>query len=62
MMLRLGAANSAVPAWQVMLSILLLAGAGLLALQVSARIFRIGLLMYGKSPTLPEILRWVRRT
>jgi hypothetical protein len=24
----------------------------------SARIFRIGLLMYGKTPSLPEIMRW----
>jgi ABC-2 type transport system permease protein len=28
---------------------------------LTARIFRIGVLMYGKRPTLPEILRWVRR-
>lgn len=27
---------------------------------LSARIFRIGILMYGKRPTLPEIIRWVR--
>ncbi len=26
-----------------------------------ARIFRIGVLMYGKRPTLPEIFRWIRR-
>jgi ABC-2 type transport system permease protein len=62
MMMRLGASNSAVPAWQVALSLGLLGGTGLLALQASARIFRIGLLMYGKTPTLPEILRWARRT
>ena len=27
---------------------------------VTARIFRIGILMYGKRPTLPEILKWVK--
>jgi len=62
MMLRLSAPSSAVPAWQIALSIGLLAGAAWLALFVSARLFRIGLLMYGKTPTLPEILRWVRQS
>jgi ABC-2 type transport system permease protein len=27
---------------------------------VTARVFRIGILMYGKRPTLPEIVKWVR--
>jgi ABC-2 type transport system permease protein len=62
MMLRLSAPSSAVPAWQIALSIGLLAGAAWLALFISARLFRIGLLMYGKTPTLPEILRWVRQS
>jgi ABC-2 type transport system permease protein len=61
MMMRLGASNSSVPAWQVVLSLVLLAGSGLFALRTSARIFRVGLLMYGKTPNLPEILRWARR-
>ncbi len=61
MMLRLTAPSSAVPVWQVAASLALLAGAGWLTLMASARIFRIGLLMYGKTPTLPEILRWARQ-
>jgi len=27
---------------------------------ITARVFRVGILMYGKRPTLPEIIRWVR--
>jgi ABC-2 type transport system permease protein len=62
MMMRLGASNSAVQGWQVVLSLALLGISGLVALRASARIFRIGLLMYGKPPTLPELIRWARRT
>jgi len=27
---------------------------------LTAKIFRVGILMYGKRPTLPEIVKWVR--
>ena len=61
MMLRLTAPSSVVPAWQVALSLALLGAAGWGSLMASARIFRIGLLLYGKTPSLPEILRWARQ-
>ena len=61
MMLRLTAPSSAVPAWQIATSVLLLGGAGWFMLRASARVFRVGLLMYGKTPTLPEIVRWATR-
>ena len=60
MMLRLGTPASAVPAWQIAASLALLALSGWLVLRGAARIFRIGLLMTGKTPNLPEILRWMR--
>lgn len=60
MMLRAAAPSAAVPLWQIGLSLVLLAGAAWLALRAAARVFRIGLLLYGKTPNLPEILRWVR--
>jgi ABC-2 type transport system permease protein len=28
----------------------------------AARIYRVGILMYGKRPTFPEIIRWVGRS
>jgi ABC-2 type transport system permease protein len=48
------------PAWQIALSLVLLVGtiAGILVL--CARIYRIGILMYGKRPTLPEIVKWLK--
>jgi len=60
-MMRIAASGAAVPAWQVGLSLALLAFAAWFSLMIASRIFRIGLLMYGKTPTLPEILRWARQ-
>jgi ABC-2 type transport system permease protein len=31
-------------------------------LWVAARIYRVGILMYGKRPTFPELVRWVRHS
>ena len=50
------------PTWQIALSIALL-GLGILAVVwVSARIYRVGILMYGKRPTFPELVKWVRHS
>lgn len=49
-----------VPLWQVALSVLLLAGAFLGAVWLGARIYRVGILMHGKRPSLKEIVRMVR--
>jgi ABC-2 type transport system permease protein len=48
------------PLWQILLSLALLIGtvAGLVVL--CARIYRIGVLIYGKRATLPEILKWLK--
>lgn len=27
---------------------------------LTAKIFRVGILMYGKRPTLPELMKWIR--
>ena len=58
MMLRIAAVNP--PVWQVILSmvIMLVTIAGLLWL--SAKIYRVGILMYGKRPNLAELGRWLR--
>lgn len=49
-----------VPWWEVAGSIAGVAIACLAAIWVSARIYRVGLLMYGKRPTIGELMRWVR--
>lgn len=48
-----------VPWWQLALSIVLMVAATYGVLWVASRIYRVGILMYGKRPTLPEIIRWL---
>lgn len=49
-----------VPGWQIGLSFVLMTVTILAILWVSSRIYRVGILMYGKKPNLPEILRWLK--
>jgi ABC-2 type transport system permease protein len=46
--------------WQIALSIVLLFLTALGVIYASAKIYRIGVLMYGKRPTIPELARWLR--
>jgi ABC-2 type transport system permease protein len=48
------------PAWQVALSLLLLVATIGAAMFVSGRIYRTGILMYGKRPSIRELSRWLR--
>jgi ABC-2 type transport system permease protein len=48
------------PPWQIALSIVLMLLFIWGAIWVASRIYRVGILMYGKRATLPEILRWMR--
>lgn len=48
--------------WDIALSILALLASSYLAISFAARIYRTGVLMYGKRATLSEVLRWARRS
>lgn len=48
------------PIWQIGLSLIVLIATVWAALSISARIYRVGVLMYGKRPTLREVVRWLR--
>jgi ABC-2 type transport system permease protein len=48
------------PFWQIALSIVILILTILAVLWFASRIYRVGILMYGKKPNLPEILRWLK--
>lgn len=49
-----------VPAWQLVSSLIILILSIWGVLWLSTRLYRVGILMYGKRATLPEILRWIR--
>jgi ABC-2 type transport system permease protein len=57
---RLGMSTSPYLYWQIAFSIALLIVSIWAVVWFASRLYRIGILMYGKRATLPEILRWLR--
>lgn len=51
---------SSPPLWQVALSLVILAATCAGVVYVTARIYRVGVLMYGKRPSIVELFRWIR--
>ena len=49
-----------VPLWQELLSVVLLFGSALGMVWISGRIYRVGVLMYGKKPTVKDLIKWIR--
>ena len=49
-----------VPWWQLLLSIVLLYATAFACIWISARIYRTGILLYGKKRTFKEVLKWVK--
>lgn len=49
-----------VPVWQILLSGILLYGTFLLIVWSAAKIYRVGILMYGKKPSWKELYKWLR--
>jgi ABC-2 type transport system permease protein len=50
------------PGWQIALSIALIVATILVMAWLTSKIYRVGILMYGKKPTLPELWSWLRYT
>lgn len=49
-----------IPLWQEVLSLGILFATDLLFVWIGARIYRVGILMYGKKPTMRELWKWLR--
>ena len=64
MMLRMSASavsGAVIPPWQIATSLGLLALSGVITLMMGSKLFRLGMLLYGKTPNLPEIMRILRQ-
>ena len=49
-----------VPGWQIALSIFLLVISTLLMIYIAAKVYRVGILMYGNKASAKEIWKWIR--
>ena len=50
------------PFWQIALSLGLILASTVGVVRLSAKVYRVGILMYGKRPSLREVARWLRYT
>lgn len=48
------------PVWQLLVSLAILVLTIWGMVWICSRIYRVGILMYGKRPTLPEIMKWIK--
>jgi ABC-2 type transport system permease protein len=49
------------PVWQIVLAFVVNAVAIACLVWLTARVYRIGMLMYGKRATIPEVWKWIRQ-
>ena len=49
-----------VPLWEKLVSVALLYGSFILVSIMAAKIYRVGILMYGKKPTIKELVKWMK--
>lgn len=49
-----------VPIWQQIVSLVLLIGTFLFTVWFAAKIYRVGILMYGKKPSYKELIKWIK--
>lgn len=50
------------PFWQILLAVVLNAAAIVGLTWIASRVYRVGMLMYGKRATIPEVLKWIRHS
>jgi ABC-2 type transport system permease protein len=48
-----------IPMWELLLSFVLLFATAVFIVWFSAKIYRVGILMYGKKPSIKEMMKWL---
>jgi ABC-2 type transport system permease protein len=48
------------PTWEILATISLMVVSSVFMMWAAGKIFRVAILVYGKRPTIPELIRWVR--
>ncbi|MDE6460608.1 MAG: ABC transporter permease, partial [Paramuribaculum sp.] len=51
---------SGIPGWEIAVSLVILYASFLAAVWIAAKIYRVGIFMYGKKPTFKDLIRWAR--
>ncbi len=49
-----------IPAWEIVLSLVILYGTFVVMVYFAAKIYRVGIFMYGKKPSLKELYKWMK--
>lgn len=49
-----------IPTWETILSLVILYGSFILMVWISAKIYRVGIFMYGKKPNIKELIKWIK--
>lgn len=49
-----------IPMWEIVLSLVLLYASFMIMVWLAAKIYRVGIFMYGKKPSLKELWKWMR--
>lgn len=55
-------ASTSVPAWQIFLSILLMVATFFGIMWLASKIYRVGILMYGKKATFKDLAKWIKQS
>lgn len=60
MPIRVAATNADLPFWQIALSTFLIVATFIGTIWISAKIYKVGIMIYGKKPKLKDLIKWIK--